>query len=252
MKNIFLNERFIFSLIVLNTLFIFADGVLCNYLCGIYIDAFFTLFFLVEAIVKIHKYGWASYWQDGWNKLDFLIVVLALPSLSNLFLAEKLVGMNVILSFRVLRAFKSFLLFRHIPNISKILNGVRLAFRASLLICVAYIVFLVVFSVLSYALFANDAPQFFGSPLLSMYSIFRLFTIEGWYEMPEAVAASGGDLRGLIARLYFAVLLFAGGIVGMSLVNSIFVDAMVSDNNDDVLEKLDNIEKELQQIKKNI
>lgn len=249
MRNVFLNDRLILCLVVLNTLFIFADGVLANDMWIIYVDAFFTLFFLTEAIVKIHELGWKSYWRDGWNRFDFIIVILALPSMTNLFFEEKMIGMNVVLAFRVLRAFKSFLLFRHIPNISKIINGLRLAIKASLLVCVAYLVFLVVFSVLTYAIFSTEAPQFFGSPIISMYSIFRLFTIEGWYEMPDAVAANGGIAWGIVARVYFAVLLFAGGIMGMSLVNSIFVDAMVSDNNDEVMEKLDKIEKELQQIK---
>lgn len=37
----------------------------------------------------------------------------------------------------------------------------------------------------------------------------------------------------------------------MSLLNSVFVDAMVSDNNEEVIAKLDRIEKELQELKKN-
>ncbi|MDO4211419.1 MAG: ion transporter [Bacteroidales bacterium] len=249
MKSIFTNDRLILGIIMLNILFIFAVGSEPDGGWVTYVDALFTVFFLVEAIVKIHECGWQQYWQDGWNKFDFIIVLIAIPSLFNLFMKESLLSMNFIFAFRVLRAFKSFLLFHHIPNISKILSGLRVAVKASLLVCVAYIVFLVVFSVLSYALFANDAPEFFGTPLLSMYSIFRLFTIEGWYEMPDAVATSGGSAWGIFSRLYFALLLFAGGIMGMSLVNSIFVDAMVSDNNDEVLEKLDRIEKELQQIK---
>jgi voltage-gated sodium channel len=36
-----------------------------------------------------------------------------------------------------------------------------------------------------------------------------------------------------------------GGIIGMSLVNSIFVDAMAADNNDEVLKKLNRLEKKL-------
>lgn len=47
------------------------------------------------------------------------------------------------------------------------------------------------------------------------------------------------------ARIYFSVLLFFGGIIGMSLVNSIFVDAMAADNNDEVLEKLSQLESKL-------
>ena len=54
----------------------------------------------------------------------------------------------------------------------------------------------------------------------------------------------------VFARIYFSILLFMGGIIGMSLVNSIFVDAMAADNNDEVLEKLSQLERKLDQIEK--
>jgi voltage-gated sodium channel len=69
--------------------------------------------------------------------------------------------------------------------------------------------------------------------------------------MPEAIAANGGLAMGVFARIYFSVLLFMGGIIGMSLVNSIFVDAMAADNNDEVLEKLSQLEKKLDKIEGN-
>lgn len=249
MKNLLLNDRFVLLLIAMNTLLIFTNGVIAYGTWMGYMDDLFTIIFCAEVMVKVHISGWKTYWNSGWNRFDFVVVLLALPSLSNLFVDGSMIGTHVVLSLRVMRIFKSFLLFRYIPNISNILNGIRLAVRSSIFICVAYGVFLIVFSVLTYALFGSKAPEYFGTPILSMYSIFRLFTIEGWYEMPEAVAASGGVAMGVFARLYFALLLFVGGILGMSLVNSIFVDAMVSDNNDMVMEKLDQIEKELQNIK---
>ena len=55
----------------------------------------------------------------------------------------------------------------------------------------------------------------------------------------------------VFARIYFSCLLFLGGIIGMSLVNSIFVDAMAADNNDEVLDKLSEIEKKLNDMQKN-
>jgi len=42
--------------------------------------------------------------------------------------------------------------------------------------------------------------------------------------------------------------MFFGGIIGISLVNSIFVDSMTEDNNDEVLEKLKQIEEKLDQL----
>jgi voltage-gated sodium channel len=46
------------------------------------------------------------------------------------------------------------------------------------------------------------------------------------------------------------LLLIAGGIIGMSLINSIFVDAMVSDNNDELEKKIDRLEKKIDQLLK--
>ena len=63
--------------------------------------------------------------------------------------------------------------------------------------------------------------------------------------MPEAIAMNSGSTMAVFARIYFSFLLFMGGIIGMSLVNSIFVDAMAADNNDEVLEKLSQLEKKL-------
>jgi len=40
-----------------------------------------------------------------------------------------------------------------------------------------------------------------------------------------------------------------GGIIGMSFINSIFVDAMVQDNNDEVSKKIDQLQKSLDELK---
>ena len=53
-----------------------------------------------------------------------------------------------------------------------------------------------------------------------------------------------------LVRIYFSLLLIAGGIIGMSLINSIFVDAMVSDNNDDVKAQLSEMEAKIDELTK--
>ncbi len=125
-----------------------------------------------------------------------------------------------------------------------------MAVKASYIVAIGLVILLLVFSIITTFLFGDLAPQYFGNPALSVYSIFRLFTIEGWYDMPEAIAVNGGMGMAVFARIYFSLLLFSGGIMGMSLVNSIFVDAMAADNNDEVLDKLEQIEKKLDKIEK--
>jgi voltage-gated sodium channel len=53
-------------------------------------------------------------------------------------------------------------------------------------------------------------------------------------------------------RVYFCTLLIGGGIIGMSLINSIFVDALAADNNDDVKAKLDVLEQKIDALQKSL
>ena len=244
-KRFFTNDIIMLVLVLINTGIIFISG----FISGqggtlLIIDSLFTLLFLFEAVVKIHARGFLGYWSDGWNKFDFILVLLALPSCFDI-LGSVFPATSVLLSLRTMRAFKSFRLLQFVPNIDSLLNGVRMAIKASFIVAIGLIVLLLVFSIITSFLFGSYAPQFFGNPALSVYSIFRLFTIEGWYEMPEAIASNGGITMAVFAKIYFSILLFLGGIIGMSLVNSIFVDAMVADNNDEVLRKLEQIEKKI-------
>lgn len=244
----FTNDHIMLVLVLINTGIIFISGFIASQEgTFLFIDSLFTLLFFVEAVVKIRARGFSGYWSDGWNRFDFILVLLALPSCINLF-GIVFPGTNILLSLRTMRAFKSLRMLKFIPNVDSLLNGVKLAFKASYIVAIGLIVLLLIFSIITTFLFGNAAPQYFGNPALSVYSIFRLFTIEGWYEMPEAIAINGGTTMAVFARIYFSILLFLGGILGMSLVNSIFVDAMAADNNDEVLEKLNQLEKKLDEL----
>lgn len=249
-KRFFTNDIIMLVLVLINTGIIFISGFIPEQ--GgtlLIIDSLFTLLFLLEAVVKIQVHGFSGYWSNGWNRFDFILVLLALPSCINVF-GYDFPGTNILLSLRMMRAFKSFRLLKFIPNVDSLLNGIKLAFKASYIVAIGMIVFLLIFSIITTFLFGSVAPEYFGNPALSVYSIFRLFTIEGWYEMPEAIAANSGTAMAVFARIYFSILLFMGGIIGMSLVNSIFVDAMAADNNDEVLDKLSQLEKKLEKMER--
>ncbi|MBR4926114.1 MAG: ion transporter [Prevotella sp.] len=249
-KRFFTNDSIMLVLVLINTGIIFISGFLSNQ-GGVLliIDSLFTLLFLFEAVVKIHVQGFSKYWSDGWNRFDFIIVLLALPACVNIFGLD-FPGTSILLSLRTMRAFKSFRLLKFIPNIENLIKGIKLAFKASFIVAIGLIVLLLVFSIITTFLFGDVVPEYFGNPALSVYSIFRLFTIEGWYEMPEAIAANSGTAMAVFAKIYFSILLFLGGILGMSLVNSIFVDAMAEDNNDEVLDKLSQLERKLDKMQK--
>lgn len=86
----------------------------------------------------------------------------------------------------------------------------------------------------------------------SIYAVFQICTVEGWYEIPNTVVEYYGasSVTAEFVRVYFCALLILGGIIGMSFINLIFVDAMVADNNDDVMNKLTELQKTLDELKK--
>jgi len=243
----FTNDHIMLALVVINTCAIFAGGFGKAPKLFLIIDSIFTLLFLCEAIVKIREYSWGKYWGDNWNKLDFIITVIALPSLANIFI-EGSFATNILLSLRILRVFKSFRLLKFIPNINALLKGVKLAIKSSLIVTIAFVVLMLIFSILSSALFGKLSPELFGDPGLSLFTIFRLFTGDGWSEIPTEIAGNSNELLGRIIRLFFSLLFFTGGVLGLSLVNSIFVDAMASDNNDEVLDRLEKIEEKIDKL----
>lgn len=247
-QRFFCDEHIMLVAILVNTAILFFGGFWPGSEWINVLDALFTLLFLMEAIVKIYTEGWKCYWGSMWNRFDFVVVLVALPSLASPFL-EYSTTTSAVLSLRTVRLFKSFRLLRFIPNIQQIFKGTKLAIRASLFVIVAGLVILFIFSILSSALFGGLAPEYFGNPGISLYSIFRLFSIEGWYELPDAIAAHSTPGWGLFARVYFSILVFLGGMLGMSLITSLFVDSMAGDNNDEVLKKLDKIEAELKKLK---
>jgi len=104
----------------------------------------------------------------------------------------------------------------------------------------------------SFYLFQNSQTEFFSTPTMSLYSTFKIFTIEGWFEIPEIISANYSKSATFFIYLYFIFVVVTGGIIGLSLVNSIFVDSMVSDNNDDIEHKIDNLDNKLNDIIKKL
>ena len=93
--------------ILLNTIIIFLGGFWPDSMWVEWLDAMFTLTFLCEAVAKISKLGWSGYWKIGWDKFDFIVLIIALPSLVSPFLEHSL-ATNTILALRAMRLFKSF------------------------------------------------------------------------------------------------------------------------------------------------
>ena len=247
-ERIFLNEKFIFAIILLNAAVIFAEESDVESVVLNIIDIVCTFIFIIEMIVKHIHLGFRGYWKSGWNRLDGILVILSLPSVASLFFPHTGIDLSILMIFRLLRVLRFFRVMHFFPNFTQIIKNFKLAMKQSYAILLAFFVIIVIFGLVNCALFKEIAPDYFSTPLDSIYAVFQLFTVEGWYEIPNTIAEATSPAIGSLVKFYFCLLLILGGIVGMSFINSIFVDAMVSDNNDDVKEKLEELERKIDQL----
>jgi voltage-gated sodium channel len=233
---LFIKERTVVSVILLYALTLFFDGFPTIHAFSVanghflyWIEYACIIYFVVEAVLKISFYGFQRYWSSAWNKFDFIIVLFSLPSL--LEPIDNLSGFQMVLALRMARLIRLFKLLRFIPHGPKIWAGVKRALQASIGVFLVLFFMNLLLAMGATILFGEHAPEYFGNPFLSIYSLFKVFTIEGWYEIPDTLAKRGGsDLWVLLVRGYFTISVLVGGILGLSLANAVFVDEMTADN----------------------
>lgn len=245
LKKLLLNDKFILWVITINILAVIIQEFDGMPVWLSYFDASFVAIYIAEVIVKMQTFGRKGYFAENWNRFDFIITVVSIPSLFYIFTINDVYPLNVLISLRVLRVFKFFRLIKFFPNMNSLIIGVRNAIKVSYVVIFGFALLTLVVSLLTCSLFKQVAPEYFANPLQSFYSVFRIFSVEGWYEIPDLIAERSTPFIALLSKAYFVLILFGGGILGLSFVNSIFVDAMMSDNNDEMIEQIKSLEQKI-------
>lgn len=193
-----------------------------------WLDYALTCYFVFEIVVKLALFGVARFWSVSWNRLDLFVVLASTPMLLSPWMDWRDFG--VLLVVRCARLLRLLRGFRVIPDSERLWSGVSRALRASVGVFMVMFIYNLILGLGANTLFAEAAPRYFENPALSMYSMFKIFTVEGWYEIPDYIAANSSVGLALFARLYFTFAVITGGVLGLSLANAVFVDEMVIDN----------------------
>ena len=250
-KKLLLNDKVILILILLNAITIFISGFEIssnNKFILSLIDNLITGIFIAELIVKFREFGIKGYFKSNWRKFDFVLIAFSIPALIAFVGNIEIISFSYLLVFRVMRIFKTFRFLKFIPGIDHLIKGIGRALKSSIVVLIGFTVYIFIIGIFSFYLFKEVSPIYFGNPLNSFYSIFKIFTIEGWYEIPEQITQNLTTTTSVFTYMYFVFVVVTGGIFGLSLVNSIFVDAMVSDNNDELEKKVDLLNKKIDKL----
>lgn len=174
--------------------------------------------FVVELGLKIFVYR-GSFFRDGWNVFDFVIVGIALlPSEG---------GLSVLRALRILRALR---LVSGIPSMRKVVHGLLQAIPGmSSIIALLGLVFYIC-SVIATKFYADAFPQWFGSLGKSAYTLFQIMTLESW---------SMGIVRPIMQEyplswLFFVTFILITSFTVLNLFIAVIVNAMQVQHEADV------------------
>lgn len=252
-----ISERWVMGVILLNTLVMTLGGFYQagtrEYLIVHAIDYLCVLYYIGEAAWKIHRLGWKGYRSFGWNRFDFLVTVLCLPVLLEPFTSGGVHYLTWLPVFRAGRLFRLLRLLRFIPDSMGLAQGVVRALKASVGVFLALALVNLMFALSAHFIFGEIAPERFGDPAKAVYSIFQIFTIEGWNEFPELIEKKivDGELNGAwihVTRAFFGAAVLVGGILGFSMANAVFIDEMTLDNNRILEQKVDVLTEEVRDL----
>jgi len=148
-------------------------------------------------------------------------------------------------------------LLKFIPNSEMLIQGLKRALKASIGVIMSLFILNLIFALGATILFGhiNGAEPYFGDPLNSMYTMFKIFTVEGWYEIPDQLIENIPEKTNwmiFLIRSYFIVSVGTGGLLGLSLANAIFVDEMTLDNNMKLEELIGELTEEIKELKSQI
>ena len=198
--------------------------------------------FVAEIVAKLFAHRLA-FFRNGWNIFDFVIVGIALIPASQ--------GLSVLRALRILRVLR---VVSAAPTLRRVVEGFITALPGMGSVFLLMGIIFYIGSVMATKLFGASFPEWFGSLGLSAYSLFQIMTLESW---------SMGIVRPVMTVYPYAWLFFVPFImvttfavvnllVGL-IVNSM-QDAHAEEGNaatdayrDEVLAKLDAIEKRLDQ-----
>jgi voltage-gated sodium channel len=189
--------------------------------------------------------------QSPWNRIDFFSVMLAVPSIGVLFISD----LEVFAGFAALRSLRIFKLLRvieYIPEGKRISKQLFKALKSISFIIFAFFIYTTIVSLISVTLFRHAAPMYFKNAFESFFTIFKVFSGDGFSDIVAVIQENSSVLFTSFSKFYFVGVVFSGSILGLSLINSVFIDQMnqvpKQTENDDT-HKLDKLKKEIDEIK---
>ena len=174
-------------------------------------DNFALGIFVVELLLRFSVYG-SRFFHDPWRVFDFVIVGISLMPASGAF--------SVLRALRVLRVLR---LVSLVPSMRRVVAALLAAVPGMASIIALLLMVLYIGAVMATKLFADVAPEFFGTLGKSSFTLFQVMTVEGWPDIARQVMETAP-----YAWIFFVAYLLVATFMVLNLFIAVVVNAMQS------------------------
>ena len=187
------------------------------------LDWFITVFFLVEILIRLFSSGSIKeFLRDPWNIFDSIIVITSLIPVS---------GSETVLLGRLLRIFRVLRLISIIPELRVLLNAFFTAIPRMGYVSLLMFIIFYIYAAVGAIFFSAINADLWGNISISMLTLFRIATFEGWTEvMYETMEVHP------LSWIYYLTFIFIVAFVFLNMMIGIVVETLQEEHERESLE----------------
>ncbi len=168
--------------------------------------------FVAELMLRVAAHG-RRFFTDPWSLFDTAVVAASFLPLAGGFAA-----LRAFRVFRVLRLVSAF------PKLRAVVSGLLAAIPGIGAVALLLVLIIFVSAILAFNLFGQGAPHLFGDLWLSMFTLFKVMTLEGWPDIADRVMTVYPW-----AWVFFLIYIPVATLTLLNLFVAVIVNAMVED-----------------------
>ncbi|CAI5781497.1 channel sperm-associated 4 [Podarcis lilfordi] len=154
-------------------------------------------------------YGFSLYWKDGWNIINFFIMLL-------LFLGLIFTALNDRTIVHMLRVMRLMHVCTMVTGLARMIQVILQSIPDMANIMILLFAIMLVFSVFGVTLFGSTVPTHFGNMGTALYSLFICITQDGWINIYDDFEKEGLALE-IGGALYFFIFITFGAFIFANL-----------------------------------
>jgi len=180
------------------------------------LEIVFALIFAFELAVNMYGNWCRPFFVSGWNWFDLIIVLISLFTLG---LGSGIPGINTL---RLFRAFRVIRLFKRIPSLKRIVEGVIQSIPGVGNAFIVLALIMAIWSILGVEFYSGAAPENFGTFSKGMFSMFQCMTLDSWSGIARPLIKNGP-----MHWFFFCSYVLIAGIIMVNVVVAVLLEKFI-------------------------